>query len=40
MGRSELLEIWRNKVWQNFDIMPTKEKYLKIAFLESMIDAG
>ena len=40
MGRSELLEIWRNKLWQNFDIMPTKEKYLKIAFLESMIDAG
>jgi hypothetical protein len=40
MGKSELLEIWRNKVWQNFDIIPTKEKYLKIAFLESMIDAG
>jgi hypothetical protein len=36
----ELEEIWQNKVWQNFDIGPTKEKYLKIVFLESMIDAG
>ena len=40
MESYELEEIWQNKVWQNFDIMPTKEKYLKIAFLESMIDAG
>ena len=38
MERSELLEIWRKKVWQNFDIMPTKEKYLKITFLESLVD--
>ena len=33
-----MLEIWRKKVWQNFDIMPTKEKYLKITFLESLVD--
>ena len=38
MDRSELLEIWQNKVWQNFDILPTQEKYLKIAFLESSVD--
>jgi hypothetical protein len=36
--RSELVEIWQNKVWQNFDILPTQEKYLKIAFLESSVD--
>ena len=40
MESYELEEIWQNKVWQNFDIGPTKEKYLKIEFLESMIDAG
>ena len=39
MGSYELEEIWQNKVWQNFDIGPTKEKYLKIVFLESMIDS-
>ena len=39
MESYELEEIWQNKVWQNFDIGPTKEKYLKIVFLESMIDS-
>ena len=39
MQRSELVEIWQNKVWQNFDILPTQEKYLKIAFLESSLFA-
>ena len=38
MESYELEEIWQNKVWQNFDIGPTKEKYLKIEFLESLVD--
>ena len=37
MEGSELVEIWENKVWQNFDIRPTQEEYLKIVFLESSV---